>query len=92
MDGHVKGGGRLVGDQHVGLVGDRHRDHGSLSHPARQLMGVLVDPDRRVGHPNQLEQLDSPFSFRGTAHPGMVDRDRLLDLVADAEDRVESGQ
>ena len=33
LDGHVEGGGRLVGDQQFGEAGQRHRDHDPLGHP-----------------------------------------------------------
>ena len=38
LDGDVEGGGRLVGDQQVGLVGERHGDHDALALAAGQLM------------------------------------------------------
>ena len=47
LDGDVEGGGGLVGDEHVGLVGDRHGDHRPLAHAAGELVGVLVGPVRR---------------------------------------------
>jgi hypothetical protein len=43
LDRHVERGGRLVGDQQVGLAGQRHRDHHALAHAARQLVRVVVD-------------------------------------------------
>ena len=61
LDGDVEGGGGLVGDQHVGLVGDRHGDHGPLAHAARVLVRVLVGPRRRVGDADEVEQLDHPL-------------------------------
>ena len=38
LDGDVERGGRLVGDQQVGLVGERHGDHDALALAARELM------------------------------------------------------
>ena len=58
LDGHVERGGRLVGDEHVGVVGDRHRDHRPLAHAARVLVRVLVDALARVRDADDLEQLD----------------------------------
>src|SRR3712207_9198031 len=47
-DGDVEGGGRLVGDEQVGLAGDRHGDHRPLPHAAGELVRVHVDPlDRK---------------------------------------------
>ena len=50
LDGHVERGGRLVGDQQLGLAGQRHRDHHALPHAAGELVRVLVDPLPRPGH------------------------------------------
>jgi hypothetical protein len=47
LDRHVERGGRLVGDQDVGLVGDRHRDHDALALPARELVRVGAEPASR---------------------------------------------
>ena len=48
LDGDVERGGRLVGDQQLRVVGQRHRDHGALPHAAGELVRVLVDPARRA--------------------------------------------
>src|SRR3712207_7792710 len=47
LDRHVEGGGRLVGDQDLGLAGDRHRDHHALAHAAGELVGELPQPPDR---------------------------------------------
>ena len=44
LHGDVERGGRLVGDQQVGLVGERHRDHHALALPAGQLMRIACQP------------------------------------------------
>ena len=44
LDRHVEGGRRLVGDEQLGIAGERHRDHHALAHAARQLVRVLLDP------------------------------------------------
>ena len=36
---HVERCGGLIGDQHGGVVHQRHRDHGPLAHAARELVG-----------------------------------------------------
>ena len=41
LDRDVERRRRLVGDQHVGPVRDRHRDHRALAHAARELVRVL---------------------------------------------------
>ena len=40
LDGDVERGGGLVGDQQVGLVGERHGDHHALALAARELVRV----------------------------------------------------
>ena len=50
LRGHVERGRRLVGDQQVGVVDERHRDHHALAHAARELVRVVVDAAaRRAG-------------------------------------------
>ena len=44
LDRDVECRGRLVGDQHLGVVGDRHRDHHALAHATRELVRVLRRP------------------------------------------------
>ena len=48
LDGDVEGGGRLVGDQEIGLVGERHRDHHALTLAAGKLVRVGAEPLARV--------------------------------------------
>jgi len=43
LDGHVERGGRLIGDQQVRLVGERHGDHHPLPLAARELMRIGVE-------------------------------------------------
>ena len=43
LDGHIEGGGRLVGDQELGLTGQRHRDHHPLAQTTGEFVGVLVE-------------------------------------------------
>ena len=57
LDRHVERGRRLVGDQQVGVVGERHRDHHPLPHPTRQLVGIRAQPAIDVGDRDELEQL-----------------------------------
>ena len=41
LHGDVERRGRLVGDEHLGAAGERHRDHHPLAHAAGQLVRVL---------------------------------------------------
>jgi hypothetical protein len=64
-------------------------DHRPLAHAARELVRILTHPSLREGHPDELQELDRPLldvAVRGTR---IVHRDRLADLVADRQDRVE---
>ncbi len=42
LDRDVERGGRLVGEQHVGAAGERHRDHHALAHAAGELVRIVV--------------------------------------------------
>ena len=44
LDGDVERRGRLVGDEQVGLVGERHGDHHPLPLAARELMRIAGEP------------------------------------------------
>ena len=90
LDGDVEGGRRLVGHEEVGLAGERHCDHGALAHPARELVGVVAraqgggrDADAGQGR----DRFRTGFAVR---QPTM-EAQRLGDLLADGEDRVEGG-
>ena len=57
LDGDVERRGRLVGDQQVRLVGERHGDHDALALPAGELMRVGVEPPLRVVEADLAQQL-----------------------------------
>ena len=50
LHGDVERGGRLVGDQQVRLVGERHRDHDALALPAGELVRIACEPAVRIGN------------------------------------------
>ena len=87
----VERGGRLVGDQHLRVVGDRHRDHHPLAHAAGELMGKLARPLARLRDADDVEQLDRAFPRLLLSHR-LVGLDHLDDLVADAVHRVQRRQ
>ena len=64
LDRDVERGRRLVRDEHARVVGDRHRDHRALAHPAGELVRVLVDPPLRRRDADDLEQLDRALAAR----------------------------
>ena len=42
--------GRLVGDQQIGLVGERHGDHHALALAAGKLVRIAAEPALRLGN------------------------------------------
>ena len=62
LDRHVERGRRLVGDQHVRVAGERHRDHRPLAHAARELVRVVVDARLGVRDADLREQLDGALA------------------------------
>ena len=91
LGGDVERGGRLVGDQQLGLVDERHRDHRPLAHPAGELVRVVVDA------PLGLRMPTSPSSSiarcrRRRLGDVAVGLDRLDDLVADPVEGVKRGE
>ena len=60
LDGHVQRGGRLVGDQQLGVERHGHGDHRPLAHAAGELVRVVVDPAVRLRDAHQLEQFHGP--------------------------------
>ena len=91
LDGDVERGGRLVGDQEVGLVGERHRDHHALALAARELMRIGVEPALRLGNADLLQQLDDARARRARRCRPLVQEQRLGDLLLDRVQRIERG-
>ena len=92
LDGHVQGGGGLIGDDQPGVAGQGHGDDDALAHPAGQLMGVHpVDP-LAVGDAHQFQQLDGALLhiLPVLALP-VVQGDHLVHLVPDPKDRIQAG-
>ena len=87
---HVERGGRLVRDQQARIARQRHRDHHALAHPARQLMRIVVDAALGVGNPDHPERLDRAIAGFG-ATGLLMKPDRLANLAADGEDRIQRG-
>ncbi len=90
LDRHVERGRRLVGDQHVGVAGERHRDHRPLPHPAGELVRVVLHARVGVGDPDLPEQVDRAPPRLPLVGP-LVDLDRLADLRPDGIDGVQRG-
>ena len=81
LDGHVERRGRLVGDQQVGLVGERHGDHHALPLAARELMRIGVEPPFRIVDADLVEQIEHALA-RGAVRQPAMDLQHLADLAA----------
>ena len=88
LDGHVERGGRLVGDEQLGLAGQGHGDHDPLAQAPRELVGVVVQALGGPGHVHQGEHLEGPVPGLGLGDVA-VQSDALGDLLADGHGRVE---
>ena len=87
LDRRVEAGRRLVEDQQRRVLGQRHRDHDALLHPARELVRVAAHDPRRVGDLDLAQHLRRAVVRLARGHAG--DRERLGDLVADPDRRVQ---
>jgi hypothetical protein len=85
----VECGRRLVGDQHLRIARQGHRNHHALAHPAGKLVRIVVDALFRRRDANLLEHLDGLFARIGTGET-QVQAYRLGNLVPHGEDRIEA--
>ncbi len=85
---HVERRGRLVGDQQLRLAGERHRDHHALLLAARQLVRIRGKAPLRLRQADLGEQAFGALPGGAARQPQMPDQ-RLGDLVADREHRVQ---
>ena len=90
LDRHVEGGGRLVRDQQVRLVGERHRDHDALALTAGQLVRICRQPLFRFRQTHQPQQFQRPLAGC-RAGQALVQEQGFVDLLLDAVQRVERG-
>ncbi len=90
LHGDVERRGRLVGDEEVGLVGERHGDHHALALAARQLMRIAAEAPLRVGYADLGQHLDGARARRLTGEAAMEQQD-FADLLLDGVQRVERG-
>ena len=77
LHGDVERRRRLVGDQQVGLVGERHRDHHALALPAGELVRIGAEPAprRRACRPGRAARACARAPPRPTA-PGAASGSR----------------
>ena len=70
---------------------DRHRDHHALPHAAAELVRIEGKPLPRRGDADMRQEFDRALARRRAVEPGL-DAERLGDLVADGEHRIEAGR
>ena len=87
LDGDVEGGGRLVGDQNVGLEGQRHGDHQTLTLTSRELVRVFFEAGRRLGDADARKQLQRRIGRKSPLDA--VRREGFGELEAGGVDGVE---
>jgi hypothetical protein len=88
LHGHIQRGRRLVGDQQLGLVRERHRDHHALAHPPGELVRKLIDAPRGIGNPHEPQQLDGALARLALGHRAMRAH-RLGQLATDFVKRMQ---
>ena len=88
LDGHVERRRRLVGDQQVGLVGERHGDHDALALAARQLVREGIEPLFRIADADLVQQLQHAHAHGLLVH-APVHAQHLAHLPLDGVQRVE---
>jgi len=79
-----------VGDQEPRIAGERHRDHHALAHAAREPVRVVARAALRRRNAHAAQHLDR-LVLRFLPAPASMPQERLGDLVADGERRVERG-
>ena len=90
LDRDVESSRRLIGNDHVGITGNRHGNDDALLLTAGQLVRVVVDTPGGIGQPDHLQQLDragTGFLLGEVA----VGPQTLDDLPTNGIDRVERG-
>ena len=90
LDGDVERGGGLVGDQDIGLAGQRHGDHDALAHTAGEFVGILLHALFRLVDIDEAEHLDRAVPRLLAVAVG-VQGNGFHQLVADGVGRVEGG-
>ncbi len=87
---HIERRRRLIGNQQVGAARQCHRDHHALPHSTGELVRVAREHLSRL---RDADELEHPQRFRNRCRAilALMQPDRLADLVADGEDRVERG-
>ncbi len=88
LDCHIERRGGLVGNEHLGPVRERHRDHDTLALPARQLVRVGIHLSLGLGMPTKVSISNAPRP-RLRAAQFSVRPQRLFELPADLVERIQ---
>ena len=88
LDGHVKGRGRFVGDEQLGLARKGHGDHGALAHASRELVRVVVRPRCGGRYADPVEELDRSSPGLSLREAPMY-TEALADLPTNPMDRIQ---
>src|SRR5262245_57851739 len=88
LDGHVERGGRLIGNEHLGLTADGNGADDALLHAAAHLMRKLADPLIGGG---DLDAAERPRCLLHDLCLGAppAPENRLAQLLTDREHRIE---
>ncbi len=87
LDRHVECRSRLIRNQNIRFVGERHGNHDTLALPTGKLVRIAVDTPLRFRNPHKLEELEHACTRLSFAAAPMVN-DRLGDLRADPVKRI----
>ena len=82
LDRYIKGCGRLICDQHLGITCQCNGDDNSLSHTTGQLVWILVVTCLRIGDSNQGKKLNGSCLTVGFTHLLAVLFQHFLDLFS----------
>ena len=88
LNGHVQCGRRLIRDQQVRPVGQRHRDHHPLPLPAGELMRIRFQAVLRIANANAIQQFDDPRLDLRPAQ-ALMQFDAFSQLLFDRVQRVQ---
>jgi len=83
-------GGRLVGDDQLGIASERDGDHHALAHAAGELVRILPQPAFGIGDADEADEFDRAPVRRGAVGAAVL-LQGFGDLAADGEHGIERG-
>ena len=79
----------LVRDENRWIIGDRHCDHRSLTHAARELMRILSRSPARLGNRDDIKELRDAFADSARIQLRAMQTYRFRNLLADRQYGIE---